>query len=498
MRQNKTIITVDYETWQPIPAGKSIDWEADILIPAGKLMDACETSGAKITFMVEMCEIFWLERNEPDIYMRIVKQIQDMVRRGHDVQLHMHPNWFPELGARKTENGFEWNWEYIHCDAVPGDLSELVRRCKERLEEIVRVVRPDYKVCAFRAGGYRVQPFARIYEALKDNNILIETSVYAGGISGDREYDFSKCNSLNNPYIASAADPCISSEEGICELPIACYRSGARVFIDDEESRHVAKRLFSMPVECFSQNENFFTLIGHTKAEHDYSALSEELVIWGGIPGTEYVTLSESADCIINHAQNQIMQNQSLEEVGEIINDLYKEIAPGNPDNVTWCGELLLSKKALCAGYVWIAMTILHMYGYYVRQITAFVEDMPNGRGDHKSDTHELIHLVLHGKHYLVCPMSNRMLLGSIHEFIRNPKKADENYRGDQRPDARFQERDYENYITSFLFSRLVHYTEGGVIEVPIPISDGRKRIIMRKLRNLIRVYLPKMIRHYR
>lgn len=285
MRNNKIIITVDYETWQPVPENKEINWEKDVLSPANELMDACEKSGAKLTFFIEMCEVIWLEKNEPSIYAQIKDQIKDIINRGHDVQLHMHPNWLPELGAKKNENVYEWNWDYIHLDACPNDISILIKDCKEKLESIVHEINATYKVRAFRAGGYRIQPFEKIRKALIENQIFIDTSVYMGGISDDRGYDFTGCKSYTRPYKAGEHDPCIEQSEDkecVIELPITSYKNGERLFIDNEESENIGRRYIGMPKEAFEGENNFFTLIGHTKADHNFIALSDQLEIVGG------------------------------------------------------------------------------------------------------------------------------------------------------------------------------------------------------------------------
>src|SRR5262245_17827716 len=93
-------LTVDYETWQPIPPGKRIDWVADVFDPAARLMETAEGAGARLTFMAEMGEYFWLQEHDPAIAGRMESQWREAIRRGHDVQLHLHPTWLPECGAR--------------------------------------------------------------------------------------------------------------------------------------------------------------------------------------------------------------------------------------------------------------------------------------------------------------------------------------------------------------------------------------------------------------
>ncbi len=44
MSRQLVAITVDYETWQPIPQGRKIDWEADVLDPTARLLDTCDAA----------------------------------------------------------------------------------------------------------------------------------------------------------------------------------------------------------------------------------------------------------------------------------------------------------------------------------------------------------------------------------------------------------------------------------------------------------------------
>ena len=230
MRENNIIITIDYETWQPVPEGERINWEEDLLVNTEYLMETCERVGAKLTLMVEVCEYFWLLEKDEDFAQKVEKQLRVAVARGHDVQLHIHPNWLPQLGAEYKEGMWYWNWQYGSCNDYPYNLIELIGKCKERLEFIICEVKKDYRVLAFRAGAYRVQPFARISDALVKNGIIFDCSVYKGGKSIDRGYDFSKCKSHNQPYRASMIDPqkIDKNNSMLIELPITTWKKGTR------------------------------------------------------------------------------------------------------------------------------------------------------------------------------------------------------------------------------------------------------------------------------
>ncbi|HUG90001.1 MAG TPA: hypothetical protein VML55_04150, partial [Planctomycetaceae bacterium] len=73
-RSRLAAITIDYETWQPIPPGKRIDWTQDVFAPAERLMDLAEPLGVPVTFMAEMGEYFWLVEHEPQTARRMKEQ----------------------------------------------------------------------------------------------------------------------------------------------------------------------------------------------------------------------------------------------------------------------------------------------------------------------------------------------------------------------------------------------------------------------------------------
>jgi hypothetical protein len=192
-------ITIDYETWHPIPRGKTIDWERNVFQPTDQLLRACDQEQVKLTLMAELGEYFWLQQNDPTLAGRMEQQWAEAVSRGHDVQMHLHPNWLPELGARKVGNEWSWDWSLAHISNYPGDVVELIRRCKTALENVLRRVDPTYRVTCFRAGAYATQPFKPLHDALVVNGIFCDTSVYAGGVSSERGYDYSLAYSRHQP-----------------------------------------------------------------------------------------------------------------------------------------------------------------------------------------------------------------------------------------------------------------------------------------------------------
>jgi SAM-dependent methyltransferase len=239
-------VTIDYETWHPIPKNKTIDWEKDIFAPTRRLSEVFSKGKAPITFMVEMGEYFWLKENEPHWVRTMEEQWKQLIKEGHDIQLHLHPNWLPELGARQQNGQWIWDWTKDKAADFPGSLLELIGRCKDTLESLLNPVDPNYQVTSFRAGAYQAQPFKTLHDALSANNIFCDSSVYSGGYSKERGYDYTLAYSNHQPYFANAFDPQLKappSEQGIVEIPIFTYSRNQRWFLDSNEGNLFASHL---------------------------------------------------------------------------------------------------------------------------------------------------------------------------------------------------------------------------------------------------------------
>ncbi len=241
-------LTVDYETWQPLPEGKTIDWERDILHSTARLLDVFDAQGAVLTIMAEMGEYLWLVENLPAVARRMEEQWRDAVRRGHDVQLHLHPAWLPELGAHHDGDTWRWDPAYARAHDYPGDLTAVIARCKAALESAIRPALPGYRVTSFRAGAYEAQPFVRLHDALVANGIECDSSVLPGDSRPDRHYDYGLAYSEHQPYFAGRFDPQLKAppaERGVVELPAFAIRRRLRWTFDDGEGSRFAWRLLA-------------------------------------------------------------------------------------------------------------------------------------------------------------------------------------------------------------------------------------------------------------
>src|SRR5436309_2410874 len=98
----RVIFTLDYEIHGN---GEGCPYEL-MVEPTDRLMALFERYGAKLTIMADVAEILKFKEYADKIgkddyyYRRIVEQLQGAVRRGHDVQLHIHSSY-----CNATHNG---------------------------------------------------------------------------------------------------------------------------------------------------------------------------------------------------------------------------------------------------------------------------------------------------------------------------------------------------------------------------------------------------------
>ena len=194
--------TLDYEIHGN---GDGNPWNL-MVEPTGRLMDLLEKYGRKLTIMADVAEIlafkrYFAETGKDDFHVGdIESQLKDAIRRGHDVQLHVHSSWF---NARWNGKKWDQDIEEYNMAALPLErIDEMVGQCVSYLRDLLTPVKPDYTVWLFRAANWSMMPTENLYKALLKHGITADTSVYKGGIQGGNvSYDYSEAyhNLLSYP-----------------------------------------------------------------------------------------------------------------------------------------------------------------------------------------------------------------------------------------------------------------------------------------------------------
>src|SRR5690606_37520922 len=102
--------------------------------PTYRLMSLMEEYWAKLTILADVAEIlcfkkYWEETGEDKFsYKKIEAQLKDAIKRGHDVQLHIHSSYF-----KAKWDGKHWNQcveEYNMAALTFNRINEMVQTSK--------------------------------------------------------------------------------------------------------------------------------------------------------------------------------------------------------------------------------------------------------------------------------------------------------------------------------------------------------------------------------
>jgi len=171
------LYSADYELFL---GGNYIDEKEVLIEPTDRLLDFSDTLGIPITFFADVFSILrYREAGISPFPDDAENQLKDAIRRGHDVQSHVHPHWST---TRITGKTYEVNLQYFLLGSLDTDKGVLYKKVydylstsKRYLDELLKREHAGYHCIAFRAGGYGLQPNSDvIFKALIDAGFLID------------------------------------------------------------------------------------------------------------------------------------------------------------------------------------------------------------------------------------------------------------------------------------------------------------------------------------
>lgn len=245
------ILSYDYELFFGIRSGTVLK---TLIEPTNLLLDTMDKYNQKGNFFVDWQTLKYLkevntERTISDYHL-IENQLMDIVKRGHRIELHIHPHW---VDAKYNGDG-TWDYSDYHHYSLYSFTKEEVTQMfvegAELLNSIARKVDPDYKVIAFRAGGWTVQPFDKLREGFLKTGITIESSVAIGAYreSPFFKYDFRKVHTTNVDNYRFEDDVTEEVKSGnFLEVPISSYQRGFINKVYDKLFRTFFKR-YATPI----------------------------------------------------------------------------------------------------------------------------------------------------------------------------------------------------------------------------------------------------------
>ncbi len=215
------LITLDYELFFGLKVGTL---ENCILTPTSKLLNILDKYGVKATFFVDSGYLVKLEELKGQFpvlekeYDAISSQIKALDRDGHSIQLHIHPHW-----EDSTFDGERWIMDtkrYRLHQFSEDEIDDIIYRYKKVLTNMV-----GDKIFAHRAGGWCIQPFPKIKNALKKHNIFLDSTLFKNGKNDSNTHYFNFKNMPDKTEWRFEDDPLKESKNGFFkEVPISDYK----------------------------------------------------------------------------------------------------------------------------------------------------------------------------------------------------------------------------------------------------------------------------------
>jgi hypothetical protein len=220
---NKTIIlTFDYELFMK----ESGTPEKVLINPTNILRELLNRYNIKATFFVDI--LYYkrlLEDNKFSTHANLIKeQLQTLLREGHRLELHLHPQW-----QDASFDGKQWIFPEdmtYRLQSLPTEkIFDLFKTGKKLLEDICKSVKPDYEILAFRAGGLCITPFDKLKKAFTDLNIKIDSSIAKGFKVESKYHNYDFLNAPDLDFYKFEDNPLIKDDSGnFIELPISVYK----------------------------------------------------------------------------------------------------------------------------------------------------------------------------------------------------------------------------------------------------------------------------------
>jgi hypothetical protein len=216
-----------------------------------RLMDIYEREGLKGSFYAEVMQQLahlGLSGKHPELRSLASEWeelVQETLQRGHDIQLHLHPQW----RDGRYEHG-RWqlpgSWSLLEYPAE--EVVEMVREGKEYLEAVLQRVKRTYECVSFRSSAWAVAPSEHMLPILVGERFVFDSSISEGIFFDTRKVyvDYRVIDEPFLPYYPELHDArrVAPRRQAIVCVPTYSFRSSlARQILARLASRMVGHRL---------------------------------------------------------------------------------------------------------------------------------------------------------------------------------------------------------------------------------------------------------------
>ncbi len=195
-------------------------------IPGNFLMNVAEAIDIKLTFMVDVAQQLVVRQySHKNANLKFQEKLWDetiqlIKRRGFDVQLHLHPQWLDaKFDGTHFKLGNNWN---LGRTPRPQQ-TKLIEDSIAYLTDLLKPVDPNYKVHAYKAGSWGMQPSEDLFNCLADNGIKVVMGVRKGMKIDSAGVDYTSLEEPVFPYFPNYKDINKVGQQGDISIIPLCY-----------------------------------------------------------------------------------------------------------------------------------------------------------------------------------------------------------------------------------------------------------------------------------
>jgi hypothetical protein len=224
--RRQLLLTEDHEVF----GNGSGDVRRHIVEPTERMARSCEKYGMPLTVFFEAEEYLAFERErdalklawgyDPAEELRV--QAVDLVKRGHDLQLHLHPEW---VGSSLEDGRWILRPERPAVDSLFETQEEVSAYLGERkavIDEFYEAAGSARRVTAYRCGAFCAQPGRKLLRALAEHGIVIDSSLVKGMVRRDEHVhlDFTGAPTERRHWQVSEDVSAQDASGPVTEIPI--------------------------------------------------------------------------------------------------------------------------------------------------------------------------------------------------------------------------------------------------------------------------------------
>lgn len=168
--------------------------------------------------------------------------LMEAFRQGHDVQLHIHPQW---RNAQYVDGRWKLTSDWSILTYSSDEAFEMLSMGKDYLETLLRRVDSNYRCISFRSGAWCIAPSPHMLDLLVKLGIVFDMSIVAGVRYDTRNIslDYTKCEEEFLPYYPVMTDARKVSHkvESIICVPTNCFYASRKQVLLHHTQKLAAK-----------------------------------------------------------------------------------------------------------------------------------------------------------------------------------------------------------------------------------------------------------------